>query len=368
MIKRVIYFTDEGEKVKEEIVKLYATDLCLSLDGRKNDARSFIFDGFKYHNPIIFIGALGIAVRMMKDLSQDKLKDSAFIVMDERKKFVIPVLSGHMGGAIELSYDISKRLGSEAVITTATDVEEKFSVDTFARINHLKIKNKEMIKKVSAKVLDGKEIRIAIPKDCNFIGEPWDKVNVKNYNNINDLIDLTERNDKNADKTICNVDVLITCDSDINEAFLDKVLILNPKNYIFGIGVRKGKTFEEINSFFIDNGVSRQWMEDNILYFTSIDLKAKEEGLLNLASFYHTELITFNAMELSKIKGDFKESEFVKETVGVSNVCERAAFLLASRLDKNFDNKLYKEKTAGNGITFAITKIERNSFRWRGKF
>ena len=347
MIKRVIYFTDEGEKVKEEIVKLYATDLCLSLDGRKNDARSFIFDGFKYHNPIIFIGALGIAVRMMKDLSQDKLKDSAFIVMDERKRYVIPVLSGHMGGAIELSYDISKRLGSEAVITTATDVEEKFSVDTFARINHLKIKNKEMIKKVSAKVLDGKEIRIAIPKDSSIIGEPWDKVSIIKY----------------RQKEV-SADVLITEDDSLEK----EMLIMNPARYIFGIGVRKGKTFEEINSFFIDNGVSRQWMEDNILYFTSIDLKAKEEGLLNLASFYHTELITFNAMELSKIKGDFKESEFVKETVGVSNVCERAAFLLASRLDKNFDNKLYKEKTAGNGITFAITKIERNRFRWRGKF
>lgn len=356
MIKRVIYFTDEGEKVKEEIVKLYATDLCLSLDGRKNDARSFIFDGFKYHNPIIFIGALGIAVRMMKDLSQDKLKDSAFIVMDERKRYVIPVLSGHMGGAIELSYDISKRLGSEAVITTATDVEEKFSVDTFARINHLKIKNKEMIKKVSAKVLDGKEIRIAIPKDCNFIGEPWDKVSIIKYGQEDVL-----------------ADVLITEDDSMKDDSLEQcknkeMLIMNPARYIFGIGVRKGKTFEEINSFFIDNGVSRQWMEDNILYFTSIDLKAKEEGLLNLASFYHTELITFNATELSKLKGDFKESEFVKETVGVSNVCERAAVLLASRLDKNFDNKLYKEKTAGNGITFAITKIERNSFRWRGKF
>lgn len=347
MIKRVIYFTDEGEKVKEEIVKLYATDLCLSLDGRKNDARSFIFDGFKYHNPIIFIGALGIAVRMMKDLSQDKLKDSAFIVMDERKRYVIPVLSGHMGGAIELSYDISKRFGSEAVITTATDVEEKFSVDTFARINHLKIKNKEMIKKVSAKVLDGKEIRIAIPKDSSIIGEPWDKVSIIKYEQEEVL-----------------ADVLITEDDSLKK----EMLIMNPARYIFGIGVRKGKTFEEINEFIIDNGVSRQWMEDNILYFTSIDLKAKEEGLLNLASFYHTELITFNAMELSKIKGDFKESEFVKETVGVSNVCERAASLLASRLDKNFDNKLYKEKTAGNGITFAITKIERNRFRWRGKF
>lgn len=351
MIKRVIYFTDEGEKVKEEIVKLYATDLCLSLDGRKNDARSFIFDGFKYHNPIIFIGALGIAVRMMKDLSQDKLKDSAFIVMDERKRYVIPVLSGHMGGAIELSYDISKRLGSEAVITTATDVEEKFSVDTFARINHLKIKNKEMIKKVSAKVLDGKEIRIAIPKDSSIIGEPWDKVSIIKYEQEEVL-----------------ADVLITEDDSLELCKNKEMLVMNPARYIFGIGVRKGKTFEEINEFIIDNGVSRQWMEDNILYFTSIDLKAKEEGLLNLASFYHTELITFNAMELSKIKGDFKESEFVKETVGVSNVCERAASLLASRLDKNFDNKLYKEKTAGNGITFAITKIERNRFRWRGKF
>lgn len=351
MIKRVIYFTDEGEKVKEEIVKLYTTDLCLSLDGRKNDARSFIFDGFKYHNPIIFIGALGIAVRMMKDLSQDKLKDSAFIVMDERKRYVIPVLSGHMGGAIELSYDISKRLGSEAVITTATDVEEKFSVDTFARINHLKIKNKEMIKKVSAKVLDGKEIRIAIPKDSSIIGEPWDKVSIIKYEQEEVL-----------------ADVLITEDDSLELCKNKEMLVMNPARYIFGIGVRKGKTFEEINEFIIDNGVSRQWMEDNILYFTSIDLKAKEEGLLNLASFYHTELITFNAMELSKIKGDFKESEFVKETVGVSNVCERAASLLASRLDKNFDNKLYKEKTAGNGITFAITKIERNSFRWRGKF
>ena len=365
MIKRVIYFTNVGEKVKEEIEKHYVTDLILSSDGRKEDAKCFISDGFKYHNPIIFIGALGIAVRMMKDLSQDKLTDSAFIVMDERKKFVIPVLSGHMGGAIELSYDLANKLGSEVVITTATDVEEKFSVDTFARINHLKIKNKEMIKKVSAKVLDGKEIRIAIPAGFKIIGEPWDKVIIQYYNNINDLIDLTERNDKNDDNTICNVDVLITPGSDLNESFLDKVLILNPKNYIFGMGVRKGKTFEEINEFLISNGIDSQWMEDNILYLSSIDLKLKEEGLLNLASFYHTELVTFNAEELAALKGDFKESEFVKETVGVSNVCERAAALLAYRLDDSYDNKLFKEKTAGNGITFAVVKIDRRQFSWR---
>lgn len=351
MIKRVIYFTNEGEKVKDEIKRHYENDLILSLDGRKDDGKCFISNGFKYHNPIIFIGALGIAVRMMKDLSMDKLKDSAFIVIDERKKYVIPVLSGHMGGAVELSLDLSKRLGSEAVITTATDVEGKFSVDTFARINHLKIKNKEMIKKVSAKVLDNREIKIAIPRGCKITGEAWDKVNVTYYNN--------------EAKEIAAADVIITCHENA-EMFKNKEnLILCPSEYIFGMGVRKGKTFEEISDFLLSSGIDKKWMEDNILYLSSIDLKEKEEGLLNIASFYHTDLICFSAEELKEVKGDFKESDFVNKTVGVSNVCERAACLLASRLDSNFNNKLYKEKTAGNGITFAIAKIERNEFHWR---
>ena len=73
------------------------------------------------------------------------------IVIDEKGQYTIPILSGHLGGANELSYKIAKSINSQCVITTATDINNVFAVDEWARLNNCAVKDALNIKNVSAK-------------------------------------------------------------------------------------------------------------------------------------------------------------------------------------------------------------------------
>ena len=101
----------------------------------------FLEEAFAQQFPVIFIGALGIAVRAIAPLIRHKTVDSPVLVLDEAGQFVIPVLSGHLGGANELAQQIAESLHSAAVVTTATDVNGLFAVDVFARKNGLRVCN-----------------------------------------------------------------------------------------------------------------------------------------------------------------------------------------------------------------------------------
>lgn len=108
---------------------------------------------------MIFIGACGIAVRAIASSVNNKLKDSPVIVIDELGQFVIPILSGHVGGANELAILLAALMNATPVITTATDINNKFAVDVFAKKCRLAIVNKDGIAGVSSKVLAGKWLR-----------------------------------------------------------------------------------------------------------------------------------------------------------------------------------------------------------------
>ena len=118
----------------------------------------FLEEAFAQQFPVIFIGALGIAVRAIAPLIRHKTVDSPVLVLDEAGQFVIPVLSGHLGGANELAQQIAESLHSAAVVTTATDVNGLFAVDVFARKNGLRVCNPEAIRHVSGKLLQGETL------------------------------------------------------------------------------------------------------------------------------------------------------------------------------------------------------------------
>lgn len=286
------------------------------------------------HHALVFVGACGIAVRAIAPWITDKLHDSPVLVMDEQGQYVIPLLSGHVGGANELAVRLAGELGAVPVITTATDLHDSFAVDLFAKTNDLRICNREGIAKVSAKVLAGEEITMSVPTG---------------YLAVDDTIPPGIR--------LCayppaeKVDVLI---ADGTEEIFRKEsaeLLLQPKKYILGVGCKKNTDSAKLDSFLKKILDEQGIVIEQIAALASIDVKKEERCLLEFSEKYRIPFWTYTAQELQAVPGEFHSSEFVKAQVGVDNVCERAAMKAAGA-----DGRICRAKQAQDGMTVAIAE------------
>ena len=342
----VISFTENGKQLSECIVKLLEKELEIKLytkceAGIKDDIYSDILflkksvgdwakERMQEQNALLFIGACGIAVRAVAPHLTDKLHDVPVLVMDEKGKYVIPILSGHMGGANDLANHIAEKTGAEAVITTATDLNKKFAVDLFAKRNRLYIANKDGIVKVSSKVLAGKEITMSIEAGHEIIGGesgirfvPYPPMGV--------------------------VDVVVTSKDDM----FDTSLLLKPREYVIGIGCKKGKKANEIDDFILKAIKKKGISIMQIFALSSISQKRDEQGIVEWCRKEGIPFFTYTAEDLREVNGTFTKSMFVKNQVGVDNVCERAAVKACGE-----DGKLILPKVAENGMTIAVAKRE----------
>ena len=342
----VISFTENGKQLSESIVKLLEKELEIKLytkceAGIKDDIYSDILflkksvgdwakERMQEQNALLFIGACGIAVRAVAPFLTDKLHDVPVLVMDEKGKYVIPILSGHMGGANDLANHIAEKTGAEAVITTATDLNKKFAVDLFAKRNRLYIANKDGIVKVSSKVLAGKEITMSIEAGHEIIGGesgirfvPYPPMGV--------------------------VDVVVTSKDDM----FDTSLLLKPREYVIGIGCKKGKKANEIDDFILKAIKKKGISIMQIFALSSISQKRDEQGIVEWCRTEGIPFFTYTAEDLREVNGTFTKSMFVKNQVGVDNVCERAAVKACGE-----DGKLILPKVAENGMTIAVAKRE----------
>lgn len=365
----IISFTLKGIELSLKIKKAFSgeteEELCLytkcshaekSLTERKLTEKNLAESGLSYveqpltewtgeqmkkRRSLLFIGACGIAVRAIAPFLTDKLNDVPVLVMDEQGRFVIPVLAGHVGGANELAVSLAERMGSTPVITTATDLNHCFAVDLFARRNALHIVNKDGIAKVSSRILAGEEVTMAV-EEGHFreeeAGIPGEKRLLEEIN-VPEGIRLVS--------TESLADVLVAPAS----YGQGRLLTLRPKEYVIGIGCKRGKAAEQIDHFvnraLKESGISME----QVAAFASIDRKKDEEGILWMSSHYGIPFVTYSAEELQQVEGTFHASEFVKSQVGVDNVCERAALRFSGP-----DGILITGKQAEDGITAAIVK------------
>lgn len=94
---------------------------------------SFSKEVFHESSSLVFIGAMGICVRSIAPFAEDKHTDPAVVCIDSTGKYVIPVLSGHIGGANDLSKELANLLGAEAIITTQSDNANLWALDTLGK-------------------------------------------------------------------------------------------------------------------------------------------------------------------------------------------------------------------------------------------
>lgn len=342
----VISFTKKGIRLSEKVfdsfnlrnVKCFTKCKAALAEEEKREHITYVSQSIskwaeeqmREKNCLLFIGACGIAVRAIAPYLTDKLHDSPVLVMDEEGQFVIPLLSGHVGGANEIARFLAEKMQAMPVITTATDVNRKFAVDIFARKNNLTITNKDGIAQISSKILNEEDITIAIEYGH------WNT-----QKKLPQQIKMVEYPPKNP------VDVVISSEK---QDFCSKLLLI-PKEYVVGIGCRRGKEEEKLWSWIQRNIRELGIAMEQIYAFASIDKKKDEESLLTIARKERIPFFTYSAKELECVQGNFQESEFVKETVGVANVCERAALLACGE-----GGSLVYEKHAEDGMTIAIAK------------
>lgn len=329
----VISFTENGRLLSQKIADFLnevhtAERFCFR---SHSDERAQGFDNictlvselFSTCDALVFVCASGIAVRAIAPHIRSKASDPAVIVIDDCGKFVIPILSGHIGGANRLAQLIAENIGSVPVITTATDVGGRFSPDSFAKANGLVITNFDAAKKIASAVLDGEKAGLLSEYPCK---------------NIPSEICVGED---------CKIGIYIGTD-DEKKPF-ETTLFLPPKNIVVGIGCKRGTSCEKIEGHVKACFETAKISEERLCAAATISIKSDEKGLLEFCRKRKIRLLTYSAEELMNVNGDFEGSDFVLKTTGTDNVCERSIVRSGARL--------IQPKTAENGVTAALGEL-----------
>ncbi len=290
---------------------------------------------------IIFFAAVGIAVRCIASHIGHKSTDPAVIAVDGTGHYCIPLLSGHAGGANELARRITACIGAQAVITTATDCENRFAVDEFARKNGLVVTDWQLAKEISAAVLNGRQIRL-ISEYAISGRKPEELTAVEAENGSAEEAYLYGEEEQAVPG------IIISCRS--LSALKRSALQLVPRCIVVGIGCRRDTPYDKINQAVMDCLGKCRLHDRAICAVTSIDLKQNETGILRLCEVHNVPFVTFGADELSGMNGDYSGSEFVERITGVDCVCERSAVLYA----QGKEDSLLCRKTVYDGVTVAL--------------
>lgn len=310
--------TGPGDRCRAYTMEKYLEE---GFDPIQPPLRVFAGPVFAWADAMVFVGACGIAVRAIAPYVRDKRTDPAVLVVDELGRFVISLLSGHIGGANDLACRLAAALEATPVVTTATDVNQRFSVDAWAARHGLHIASMGNAKAVSAAILEG---------DVPFVS------------------DFPIRGPLPSGLTPGETGEVGVCVSYRRKKPFRQTLLLVPPVLRLGIGCRRG-TAEEAIAQAVDQVLAERNIHPRaIAGAASIDLKSDEPGLLEFCARRDWAVRFYSAGELEAVKGEFTPSAFVKSVTGVDNVCERAALAEGGRLLVN--------KTAVAGVTVALAE------------
>lgn len=339
---------------------------------------------FEQVDAIVFVTASGIAVRSVAEHLAHKSKDPAIVCMDELGKHVISLVSGHAGGANALTQMLADVMWATPVITTATDVEGRFSIDDYAREHNLVVTDWAKAKAISAEVLaagaepvwvdEAEVLQEEEKRACEICKEQKstgiDVGKIENDGCKNEVDGCENGIDGCGNRInvqrlqIGSHQVIITPKDVPVDA---QTLQLIPRCIVAGVGCKKGTPVDKIEHAVQDAFAKAGLRMEALCAVVSIDLKKEEAGLLEFCETRNVPFETYAAEELQAVPGTYSASEFVSGVTGVDNVCERSAVKYASEHGMNQDQpllgrqakhgELLLRKQAYGGVTVALAYV-----------
>ncbi len=326
----IFYITNNGLTIANKLNRFYSDAQIVKFTSV--GARRAVPLQWRECKNLIFIMATGIVVRTIAPLLKDKRTDPAVIVLDEKGRYAISLLSGHLGGANKLAGEIADLLGAQAVITTASDVQGRIALDIWANEKGLYVEDYERLKRLSAKIVNGKSVKVYTGNSI-VLPEVPDEFNIVGSSD--------------------NAEIIIS-----EELYKRKVLYLRPGNLFAGIGCNRGTTKDEIQNEFTSLLKKNRLSSHSIAGIASIDLKNDEEGLLEFADDNGLPIRFFPGDALNAVADELgiKGSKQVRAATGTVAVSEPAAVLAARQVSDRVDIIIPKVKR-GN-VTLAIAKAK----------
>jgi len=326
----IISVTNQGDEISEKLREFFNITLFSKNAISKFNLNNITAEVMKNYKSIIFISSTGIAVRAIAPYLKSKATDPAIIVIDSTGSFVISLVSGHLGGANELTLKVAQYIRAMPVITTATDRLGLVAPDIIARDNHLIIDDLKKVKIISSMLIAGKKItfidenkKITLPKGY-----------VENMEESEGLVYVT--NKQGLEKI---------------DRFIDfKSLKLIRKNIVLGIGCKKNFSLSKMRESVLS--ILEQYNMDirAVKIVTTIEAKRYEVAIVELNKFLKSELNIWSIEEIKKVQHKYIGSYFVEKTVGVRAVCEPCVELCGANL--------LTEKIACDGMTICIGEVE----------
>ncbi|QYS88771.1 precorrin-4 C(11)-methyltransferase [Flavobacterium columnare] len=317
----IIASTDKGIELGVIIQKEFQKSILVST--RKNNnvteiesISSFLENNFQKFDSFIFIGALGICVRSIAPYIQNKIKDPAIINIDDAGKFVQSVLSGHLGGANAITQNLSKVLGAQAVITTSSDTQNIWALDTLSKEYNWKSKSTLEMNAIISLFVNNKPTAVLLDikdRGCTFLerNKPDFVTIYYHYDAIN----------------FSKYELFIAVTYTTYEAPIPALYYYAPV-ITMGMGCSRGIESDLLETSFKNELKQQNIAVESIKSLGSLDVKHDEEAFLNLANTLQIPFITFTANELNS-KKVLNPSEIVMSKLGVYSVAESSAMLLA---------------------------------------
>ena len=287
-------------------------------DGKFGDT---LAENWQSFDAFVFVMAAGIVVRSLAGLCKDKKSDPAAVVCDEKGSFAVSLLSGHLGGGNALARDVARICGGQAVITTASDVQDRPAFDVFAAEHHCRIETPESLTPVAAAVVNGEPVSVEMSRRL-FEAE------LARYPGV----------------TLCRERAggVILIRTGGHE------LRLRQPRFVLGIGCRKGVSADRIAEAV--NGVLERFgfFPEDLSAVASAEVKKEESGLLEYARRMNLPLQFYPADALNAVEVK-NPSEAAWKNLGIRSVSEAAALLAAGK-----NGRLYVEKQRCGDVTVAV--------------
>ena len=275
------------------------------------------------YDAIICILAMGAVVRKIAPFLKGKDIDPAIIVINLALDKLVPLLSGHIGGANELSDIIAHRLeGCINFVTTATDQTKTIAFDMVAKKNDWGIENLKELANISNRLLNKQKVKVATYKNIFETLPSKENLELIDFNNI----------DENS----------VT----ISPIIKNKTLTLVPKIYL-GIGCNRDTPFEIIEKSVLEFLNKYNLTIKDIKNIASFEAKKNEIGILEFAKKYNFDIKFYQKEDINKLDYKFSKSASTK-FFGLKGVAEPSAILISQ-----YKELIIKKEVYDKSVTIA---------------